>query len=85
MIEYIFPKYNGSEWVYNIRTAENLKEAKRYVLENVGATAFNWRPCDCEPNEKWQYCDLGKEDIHNTLRIMRQMEKVVENRTTQFI
>ena len=56
-----------------------------YRLENVGATAFNWRPCDCEPNEKWQYCDLGKEDIHNTLHIMRQMEKVVENRTTQFI
>ncbi len=65
MIEYVVPKYNGSKWVYNIRTAENLKEAKRYILENVGVTAFNWRPCDCEPGEKWQYCDLGKEDIHN--------------------
>ena len=61
MIEYIIPKYNGSEWVYNIRTAENLKEAKRYVLENVGVTAFNWRPCDCEPSRKWQYCDLESE------------------------
>ena len=57
MIEYIIPKYNGFEWVYNIRTAENLKEAKRYILENTDVTAFNWRLCDCELNEKWQYCD----------------------------
>lgn len=36
-------------------------EAKHYILENVGVTAFNWRPCDCESNEKWQYCDLKSE------------------------
>ncbi len=61
MIEYIFPKFNGSEWAYNIRTAESLREAKNYMLENVGLTAFNWRPCDCEPGERWRYCDLDKE------------------------
>lgn len=60
MIEYIFPKYNGSEWVYNIRTAESLKEVKRYILENVGVTAFNWRLCDCEPNEKMAILRLRK-------------------------
>lgn len=61
MIEYVFPKFNGAEWVYNIRTAENLREAKRHILETVGVTAFNWRPCDCEPGEKWQHCDLSIE------------------------
>ena len=60
MIEYVVPKYNGSEWVYNIRTAEDLKEAKRYTLDNVGAITVSWRLCDCEPGEKWQHRDLSK-------------------------
>lgn len=60
MIEYVILKYNGSEWAYNIRTAEDLKEAKYYCIKNVDATAFSWRPCDCEPGEKWRYYDFSK-------------------------
>lgn len=43
MIEYIIPKYNGSKWVYNIRTAENLKKVA--ILRLVKITKKLFKSC----------------------------------------